>query len=243
MIIETYEDMCSLNQNLTFETAKREFDMRKVPFGIDQFKTLKIINSEGAYLNLGLLLSDQCLHTIKVDLFEGTSKSALQDRREFGGSILKQLNDAYNYIKQHNRTKVEFSGHYQIDHRDYPEEAVREALLNSLVHRDYLCSDSTHVNIFDDRIEFVSIGSLVKGISLNDILLGVSITRNEELANIFYRLMLIEAYGTGIPRIIDSYDRCSLKPSFVVSDNAFITVLPNTNKVDEKEKPIEAYRA
>lgn len=155
MIMETdgdvYEDMHSLNQDLTFETAEKEFSKRNVPFGINQFKSLKILNSEGIYSNLGLLLSDQCAHTIKAVVFEGKTKAVFRDRREFGGSLLKQLNDVYAYIEQYNRTKAEFSGLYRIDHRDYPEEALREALLNSLVHRDYSFSGSTLVSIFDDE--------------------------------------------------------------------------------------------
>lgn len=231
---DAYENMRSLNQELTFETAEREFGKRDVPFGINQYKSLKIMNAEGIYSNLGLLLSDQCVHTIKAAVFEGLNKTVFRDRREFGGSLLKQLNDVYAYIEQYNRTKAEFSGLYRIDHRDYPEEALREALLNSLVHRDYSFSGSTLVSIFDNRIEFVSIGGLVKGISLNDILLGVSITRNEKLANIFYRLMLIEAYGTGVPKILRSYDKYPQKPQFEVSDNAFKIILPNTNMGNEK---------
>lgn len=112
----------------------------------------------------------------------------------------------YEYISRYNRIRAEFSGLHRIDKKDYPEEALREALLNSLVHRDYSYSGSILISIFDDRIEFVSIGGLVRGISLEDIMLGVSVTRNEKLANIFYRLMLIEAYGTGVPKIIRSYD-------------------------------------
>lgn len=71
-------------------------------------------------------------------------------------------------------------------------------MLNAIVHRDYSVSGSTLISIFDDRIEFVTIGGLVRGIAYDDIMLGVSALRNQHLANVFYRLHLIEAYGTGI---------------------------------------------
>ena len=75
MIKETdgdcFETMRSLNQNLTFEIAKNEFDLRKVEFGLNQMQTLKLIDQDGLYTNLGLLLSDQCIHTIKVAVFQG----------------------------------------------------------------------------------------------------------------------------------------------------------------------------
>ncbi len=238
MIKETdgdrYEDMRSINQDLTFESAGIEFASRKVPFGIGQYKTLKLINADDIYTNVALIISDQCVHTIKAAVFEGTDKSVFKDRQEFSGSILKQLNEVYHYISRYNRTRAEFSGLHRIDHKDYPEEALREALLNSLVHRDYAYSASTLISIYDDRIEFVSVGGLVKGISLEDIMLGVSVTRNEKLANIFYRLTLIEAYGTGVPKILRSYKGFPVQPTFEISDNAFKITLPNKNLTDEK---------
>lgn len=142
---------------------------------------------------------DMCLFSLNlIDIF---IKTVFKERREFSGSLLHQLEDAYEFIDRFNITRAEFKDLDRIDMRDYPSEAIRETLLNAIVHRDYSFSGSTLISIFDDRIEFVTIGGLVKGISLNDILLGVSILRNEHLANIFYRLKLIEAYGTGMPNI------------------------------------------
>jgi ATP-dependent DNA helicase RecG len=234
MIMETdgnnFEKMRSLNQKLTFDMATKEFNIRGVPFGGNHLKTLHLINEDDIYTNLGLLLSDQCTHTIKAAVFEGKEKVIFKDRREFTGSLLKQLNDAFSYISQYNRVRAEFAGLHRNDKKDYPEEALREALLNALVHREYSYSASTLISIFDDRIEFVSIGGLVKGINLSDIMLGVSATRNERLANIFYRLTLIEAYGTGVPKILNSYKGFALQPEIVTTDNAFKIILPNKNE-------------
>ena len=226
---EKYEDVRTLNQDLTFLEAAKEFETRKVPFGPGQQKTLGIMNADGIYTNLGLLLSDQCVHTVKLAVFQGSVKAVFKNRHEFTGSILKQLNDIYAYIDRYNSIRSEINGLYRTDMRDYPTEAIREALLNALIHRDYSFRDSILISIFDDRIEFVSIGGLVKGISFDDMMLGVSAVRNRNLANIFYRLMLIEAYGTGVPKIIQSYDDFISKPHIEVTDNAFKITLPNTN--------------
>ena len=226
---EKYEDVRSLNQDLTFLEAAKEFETRKVPFGPGQQKTLGVMNADGIYTNLGLLLSDQCVHTVKLAVFQGSVKAVFKNRHEFTGSILKQLNDIYAYIDRYNSIRSEINGLYRTDMRDYPTEAIREALLNALIHRDYSFRDSILISIFDDRIEFVSIGGLVKGISFDDMMLGVSAVRNRNLANIFYRLMLIEAYGTGVPKIIQSYDDFISKPHIEVTDNAFKITLPNTN--------------
>ncbi|GBU28056.1 ATPase AAA [Treponema sp. R8-4-B8] len=125
------------------------------------------------------------------------------------------------------------------EERDYPEDALREALLNALVHRDYAFSSSTLISIFDDRIEFVSIGGLPKGVSLEDIMLGVSMLRNEKLANVFYRLRLIESYGIGIQKIMHSYAGYIRKPEIQSTANAFKITLPNKNVNNHKIKEVK----
>ena len=239
MIKETsgdrYEDARSINQQLTFEKAENYFAKRNVPFGDQQKRTLNIIGSDGTYTNLGMLLSDQCVHTIKMAVFDGSRKSVFRDRKELTGSLLTQLEDAYSYIDQFNRTRAEFEGLDRIDKRDYPGEALREVLLNAITHRDYSFSGSTLISIFDDRIEFVTIGGLVRGLTFDDIMLGVSALRNQNLANVFYRLNLIEAYGTGILKINESYADCAVKPQFEVTDNAFKITLPNSNYAGERK--------
>lgn len=103
-----------------------------------------------------MLLSDQCIHTIKMAVFEGSKKSIFRDRQELTGSLLEQLEDAYSYIDKFNRTRAEFEGLDRIDKRDYPPEALREALSNAIVHRDYSISGVRLSVFFDDRIEIVT---------------------------------------------------------------------------------------
>ena len=209
MIKETdgdhFEDMRSLEQDLTFEAARKEFSERNIPFGEPQMKTLGIMTHDGVYTNLGLLLSDQCVHTIKVAAFEGTTQQEFKDRKEFSGSLFRQMDEVYDYIDFRNQTHSTFQKLRRIDQRDYPEMAVREALLNLLVHREYSFRASTFISLYEDRIEFTSIGGLVSGVTLNDIMMGISVCRNIKLANVFYRLELIEAYGTGMLKIQEAY--------------------------------------
>lgn len=240
MIKETsgnsYEMARSLDQRLTFNKAAAFFKKRKVEFGKAQMRTLHLIGKDDTYTNLAFLLSEQCTHMIKLAVFEGSKKSVFKDRRELSGSLLEQMEEAFNYIDRYNRTRAEFSGLDRLDMRDYPPEAIREALLNAIVHRDYSFGGATLISIFEDRIEFVTIGGLVKGITLNDVKLGVSVLRNQHLANVFYRLRLIEAYGTGILKINECYDDYDVKPLIQTTDNAFKITLPNTNFHSEKQK-------
>ena len=228
---DSFEDMRSLNQALTFESARKEFEVRKVPFGLPQMQTLKITSPDGLYTNLGLLLSEQCPYTVKTAVFEGTDQGVFKDRREFSGSLMRQLNEAYEYIDFHNRTHASFQKLLRVDIRDYPEIAVREALLNSLVHRDYSFSASTLISVYEDRIEFTSVGGLLSGLELDDLMMGISACRNPHLANVFYRLQLIEAYGTGIRKIMGAYAGAAAKPQITATSNAFKIVLPNVNFV------------
>ena len=239
---DSFENMRSINQALTFEATKKEFEKRNVVFGQPQMQTLKIVSADGIYTNLGLLLSEQCLHTIKAAVFEGINQNVFKDRREFSGSLMQQLNDVYDYIDFHNQTHATFRKLLRIDTRDYPEVAVREALLNTLVHRDYSFRASTLISIYDDRIEFVSIGGLLPGLELDDLMMGVSVCRNPHLANIFYRLQLIEAYGTGMKKIMGAYANALVEPKIKTTNNAFKIILPNVNftpKTAEVHKDFE----
>lgn len=239
---DSFENMRSINQALTFEATKKEFEKRNVVFGQPQMQTLKIVSADGIYTNLGLLLSEQCLHTIKAAVFEGINQNVFKDRREFSGSLMQQLNDVYDYIDFHNQTHATFRKLLRIDTRDYPEVAVREALLNTLVHRDYSFRASTLISIYDDRIEFVSIGGLLPGLELDDLMMGVSVCRNPHLANVFYRLQLIEAYGTGMKKIMGAYANALVQPKIKTTNNAFKIILPNVNftpKAAEVHKDFE----
>lgn len=239
---DSFENMRSINQALTFEATKKEFEKRNVVFGQPQMQTLKIVSADGIYTNLGLLLSEQCLHTIKAAVFEGINQNVFKDRREFSGSLMQQLNDVYDYIDFHNQTHATFRKLLRIDTQDYPEVAVREALLNTLVHRDYSFRASTLISIYDDRIEFVSIGGLLPGLELDDLMMGVSVCRNPHLANVFYRLQLIEAYGTGMKKIMGAYANALVQPKIKTTNNAFKIILPNVNftpKAAEVHKDFE----
>ncbi len=226
---EGFTELRSLEQSLTFTVAEKVFKDAGIAFGEAQKVTLGLIDTDGQYTNLGLLLSDQCEHTIKLAVFEGTTKAVFRDRKEFFGSLFKQLADVTEYVNLINKVHATFRGLQRIDSYDYPPVAIREALLNAIVHRDYSLSGSTFINIYDDKIEFLSLGGLVYGLNVQAIKQGYSMSRNAKLANIFYKLRLVEAYGTGIPRIIDIYKNYVAKPQIDVTDSSFRICFPNFN--------------
>ena len=216
----------SANQDLTFTYAENYFNENKVGFNDSNKRTLGLVDADGYYTNAAMLLSDQCPYSIKCAVYDGTGKTNFKSRKEFFGSILKQADDVHEYVKLNNNLNSTFNGLKRVDRPDYPDYALREALLNAIIHRDYDYSGSTIINIFDNRIEFVSLGGLVKGITMEDVLGGVSQPRNSVVAAVFYRLELIEAYGTGIQRIMESYEDGSQKPSFRPAPASFVVTLP-----------------
>lgn len=234
---EDYESLSSLNQNLTFQEAAKAFAAEAVPFDENHKVSLGIKNCDGAYTNLGLLLSDQNQLLITMGVFQGTDVRILRNRVVFSGSLLKQLEDTEQFIDFRNATAAEFEGLYRIDIRDYPPEAVREVILNLLMHRDHSCPHDTQIKMFSDRIEFVSFGSLPEGMTMERMKSGISIPRNRKLAEIFLRLKLIEKMGMGIKKIEDSYGDYGVKPDFFADDLIFRVILPNINEA--RLKPAE----
>ena len=227
---DDFEQMRSAHQTLTFQAAEGAFQRYGVDFDKKKYRTLGMTKDDDAlFTNLALIISDQCAHTTKVAVFSDTENTSIRDTKEFGGSVFEQLEDAFAYLTLCNKTEVSFRGLERIENRDYPEEALREALLNALVHRDYSFSGSVIINVNPEQIEFISIGGLLQGLTIDDIRLGVSQTRNKNLAEMFHRLRLVESYGTGIRRIYKLYEGCPVQPAITVTSNAFKLVLPNKN--------------
>ena len=227
---DVFEEMRTVVQELSFEEAERIFMRYKVDFSEEKYIALGLRNiDDDQYTNLAMLLSDQCQHTIKIAVFGDEANITFKDAKEFCGSIFKQLDDSYAYLTLCNRTAATFKGLERVEISDYPEAALREALLNAIVHRDYSYSGSIIINVNDFCIEFISIGGLLPGLSADDIRNGISQPRNRKLAEIFHRLRLIESYGTGIRKIYALYKNCAVQPRIEVTTNTFKLILPNMN--------------
>ena len=133
------------------------------------------------------------------------------------------IRDYYQYevIEGADRKKVE----------KIPEAAFREAVANALIHRAWDIEARIRILMFDDRIEIVSPGGLPSGITEEEYLAGkLSVLRNRNLANVFYRLGFVEIFGTGVMRIKQLYEDGFSKPDFEVSENSIKIVLPNFEK-------------
>lgn len=227
---DIFEEMRSMVQELTFSAAANAFKKYSVVFSEEKYRALGITQPDNKlYTNLAFILSDQCSHTIKIAVFGDDANTSFKDSREFGGSVFNQLEDTFKYLLLCNKTAAAFKGLERIETKDYPEDALREALLNAIVHRDYSFSGSIIINVNDKEMEFISIGGLLPGLSPEDIRSGISQPRNKNLAEVFHRLHLIESYGTGIRKIYNLYANCTIQPRIEVTPNTFKIILPNMN--------------
>lgn len=217
-------------QELTFVSARRAFEENGVAFGCEKFRTLRLVDASGYYTNLALILSDQCPFSVKCAVIDDEgSEHAFQARQECVGSVFDQLEQASLFLNAANRLRSIFEGYVRRDEHEYPEQAVRETLLNALVHRDYESSAATLVKVYPRRMQFVSGGGLPEGLTVDDMLKGVSVPRNPCLMQVLVRLGLSEAWGSGVPAVMSAYARHGLKPTYQPSAGMFFAELPNLN--------------
>lgn len=148
--------------------------------------------------------------------FKGTTRVHIYDRRDVRDDLLTQFKEADSFLKKHLNIRSEIKGVNRRDIYEIPEEALREALVNAFMHRDYSVKGTqVSVDIFDDRVEITNPGALPMGLSQKSLGKGISIRRNELVADLFARLHKVERAGTGIQRMTDAMVDAGLKePAF-----------------------------
>ncbi len=175
---------------------------------------------------------------IQCALFKGTIRDIFIDQKEFTGPIYDQLEDAYQFTLRHINMGAEINGIYRTDVYELPVSAIREMIANAVVHRSYLDKSCIQVCIFDDRIEVVSPGMLYGGLDIETAKLGKSTCRNEVIAESFHYMRIVEAWGTGIPRIINRCKEYGLpEPLFEEFGDGFkVTMFRKIKDVLQEEK-------
>ena len=239
-----FEELPCKDQKLSFEILQNNLKekIQIETFNRDTLKTLNLYDDVNGFNNAAGLLADKN-HFPGIDIVKfGENISIIQKRITFENTsvldiyvkALSVFRDYYQYevIQGADRKMVE----------KIPEAAFREAIANALIHRVWDVDLQIRVSMFDDRIEVVSPGGLPSGITEDEYLSGkLSVLRNRNLANVFYRLGFVEIFGTGITRIKQVYSEASVKPSFEVSENAIQIVLPvyeESTNLTEDEKVV-----
>lgn len=208
--------MGNSTQPLTYDQARMAFADAGVPWD----GTVAALLAAGAPGTSdgdepGLLVSDQCPATLSLTVFAGDRRTDVVEERECSGSLLGQLTDALDFV----------DGHAGPGPR-WPEQAVREAVTNAILHRDYATDAPTMVELYDDHLRIVSPGGFPGDLTLGDVLNGAVRPRNPRLLAVFRRLGLARGRGTGIPRIVDAYGRADVPPQLTVAPRSVSLTLP-----------------
>ena len=241
-----FEELPCKDQELSFEILHRKLKetVRIENFDKDTLKTLNLYDDVNGFNNAAGLLADKN-HFPGIDIVKfGENISIIQKRSTFENiSVLEVYEKAIDVFRDYYQYEV-IQGADRKKMEKVPEAAFREAIANALIHRVWDVNSQIIVSMFDDRIEIVSPGGLPSGITEEEYLSGkLSVLRNRNLANVFYRLGFVEIFGTGITRIKQLYAESLIKPDFEVSENAIEIVLPIFEKnADLTEDEIVIYK-
>lgn len=238
-----FEDIAATSQDFSFDVLE---NLLISHVGIsslnkDILKTLNLFSDLKGYNNAAAILADENdFPGIDIVKF-GENINIMQKRKLLEGkSILKSYEEAIELYTDYYQYE-EIVGSERKTIEVIPEAAFRETLANAIIHRTWDVNAKIRVMMFDDGIEVVSPGGLPTGISESEYLSGkISMLRNPILAQIFYRLNIVEIFGTGILRIKNLYNTSITKPQFEVSENAIKVFLPKIdvqgNLTDDEKK-------
>ncbi len=206
--------------------------------------SMQLLTLDGQVTNGGLLLCDQgYLRQSKIvcTRWKGAQKGAIDgdalDDQEFGeASLITLLINAEAFIRNNSKSPWTVRGMTREEKSDYPLPAVREALINAVMHRDYqIVGTEVHVDMFDDRMEITSPGGMLSGARIQDMDLRrvPSMRRNEVISDIFGRLHYMDRRGSGISRILNTYASFTEQPMFFSDETFFSVLLPNRSVVEK----------
>ena len=223
----SFETSISNNQDLTFNYINKTFTENNINIqDINVKRNLHMANDKN-YTNLGLLFSDQNPFSFKLAVYKSEEKNNFLDRKEFKGSMLEIYDKLIEFLKINTATYGLIQDSVRKDIEEYPEFILREIVLNSIIHRDYSSLTSNIINLYvNESIELISYGSLYGNITIDDILAGLSTTRNPYLQSIFMRIKRVEAIGSGLRRVNSYYERYGLNFEIKALPSYFIVKLP-----------------
>ena len=213
----------SPHKELTFRQLHIYYDSQHLTLNESFAQNLDLLTADGGYNYVAYLLADTNSMSIKLAKYAGTDRDELIENHEYGYcSLLKATDQVLNRLQVENTVKSSIGYPYRTDTPLWNERAVRELVINAIVHNDYFNEVSPKFELFSDRLEITSAGSLPNGMSKTDFFNGVSNPRNKELMRVFRDVDLVESLGTGLQRVLKVYN----EENFVFMDNFIRVVIP-----------------
>lgn len=225
----------SPRQDLTFKQLKIYYESKGMTLNENFAKTLELLTTDGSYNYAAYLLADENSNSIKLAKYAGIDRCELISNNEYGYcSLLKATDSILQKLDIENAITSKITYPYRIDKPLWNPTAMREIVINAIVHNDYSNEIPPKVEIFSDRVEITSAGRLPEGMDEEDFFGGVSNPRNKELMRVFRDVKMVEALGSGMPRVLQTYGR----ECFVFMHNFIRIVIPfnNADKYDDGMK-------
>ena len=224
---EEIEKFCEWLEKLARKNSENDTEIRKITRNtLLSWKVLEEKNGRIFPTNAYILLSGkenwEVSRKIQCGVFKGETRSIFVDKKEFEGSIIMQLEKAYQYVLEKINLGSDIVGIYRVDKYEIPPKSIREVIANAVIHRSYLEPNDIQVALYDNRLEITSPGMLLSGVNVKRMKEGYSKLRNRAIASVFAYVNIIEKWGSGIPRIMDEIREYGLQePEFIAFENDF----------------------
>ena len=236
--LQRHKRYVSFDEEINYDITVSESDM--IPLKTRFAKTGKTLSDE-KLRNLNLIKTDRGITyptnallillgkfphcSVKCARFKGITMEVFIDKKEYRGNIFSILENTQNFILNHINLSAKIEGLYRTDNYEIPIVALREALINALIHRDYAnFGRDIKMGVYDDIVNIVSPGALPSIVTIEDILRGRSEIRNKVIANVFKELGLIEQWGSGINRIMLACKKAGLDQPKIREQGDFVDV-------------------
>ena len=245
---EVTQKLCSQIQTRLEKAGEQNINVNEKT--LEGLGVLKNINGELVPTNAYALLTlsdfyDFSRCSIRCACFKGIDKAIFLDKLDCSGAIFEQVEQSLNFVLKNLKVGIKLVGVQGIDDFEIPKNALREAIVNAVVHRNYMNEEPTQIAIYDDRVEIISPGRLVSGLSLESALNGKSVSRNPILAKVFRLMKFMEEWGSGFRRINQECENAKLNlPKFqeneldcsIVFERVYENTVPQ-----EKESSVEKF--
>ena len=224
---EEIEKFCEWLEKLARKNSENDTEIRKITRNtLLSWKVLEEKNGRIFPTNAYILLSGkenwEVSRKIQCGVFKGETRSIFVDKKEFEGSIIMQLEKAYQYVLEKINLGSDIIGIYRVDKYEIPPKSIREVIANAVIHRSYLEPNDIQVALYDNRLEITSPGMLLSGVNVKRMKEGYSKLRNRAIASVFAYVNIIEKWGSGIPRIMNEIREYGLQePEFIIFENDF----------------------
>ena len=219
----------SNRQDLSFEQLRIYYDERGKRLNDNFKRSLELVTKEGEYNYVAYLLADENNNSIKVAKYSSLDRCDLIENNEYGYcSLIKATKSVLTKLEIENKTAAKITPMERVETPLWDRVAVREAVINAIVHNDYSFEVPPKFEIFPDRLEITSAGRLPESLSREEFFTGISIPRNKELMRIYRDLDIVESLGSGIPRILRAYG----EDCFHFTDNFIRITFPVSVQID-----------